>query len=515
MSKKPVVLMILDGWGYRSACADNAISRANPSNFYRLQSNYPHTLLKCSGQDVGLPGGLMGNSEVGHLNIGAGRIVYQEISRISKAIADKSFFENPQLLQAIDGARENGHAVHLMGLLSDGGVHSHLEHLFALLELCRDRQIKRVFIHGFLDGRDVNPKSAGEYLNTISMEMEKIGIGQFSTIGGRFYGMDRDKHWDRIEKAYSAMVLGTGEKAANVFAAIENNYEERIYDEFLEPTVIINQEGKPVGLVEDGDSIIFFNFRADRARQITRAFVDKDLDCLDSIKRPQVNFVCMTQYDYNIEVAVAFKPQNLENTLGKYLSDQGLKQLRIAETEKYAHVTFFFNGGVEEPNPGEDRILIPSPNVDTYNLKPEMSARELTERVIEEINRDYYDAIVINYANADMVGHTGVLEAAIQAVKTVDNMMIQVVEAVLGKGGAVLITADHGNCEMMVCPISGGPFTAHTSDLVPFILVDNQNKDKNLLHDCALQDIAPTMLSMLGLAVPAEMTGRSLLKSED
>ncbi|NLB52022.1 MAG: 2,3-bisphosphoglycerate-independent phosphoglycerate mutase [Syntrophomonadaceae bacterium] len=513
MPKKPVVLMILDGWGCRDACSDNAITRANPVHFKKLEANYPHTMLKCSGLDVGLPQGLMGNSEVGHLNIGAGRIVYQELTRISKAIEDRTFFDNPNLLEAIDVARDEGRSVHLMGLISDGGVHSHIKHLFALLDLCRERQMKQVFIHGFLDGRDVNPKSAADYATIVSQYMEKIGIGQFASIGGRFYGMDRDKHWDRIEKAYNSMVSGIGDKAANVFAAIENNYELRIFDEFIEPTVITGQDGKPLGLIEDGDSIIFFNFRADRARQISRAFTDINFDCFTAVKRPRVNFVCMTQYDLTIEAPVAFKPQNLENTLGEYISGLGLKQLRIAETEKYAHVTFFFNGGVEEPNPGEDRILIPSPNVETYNLKPEMSAPELTERVIQEIDRDYYEVIILNYANADMVGHTGILDAAIQAVKTVDHMMAQVVEAVLAKDGAVLITADHGNCEMMVCPTTGSPFTAHTSDLVPFILVDDENKDKTLRDDCALKDIAPTMLNLLGLPIPDEMTGRSIMIS--
>lgn len=513
MPKKPVLLMILDGWGCRDACSDNAITTADPVHFKKLESIYPHTMLKCSGLDVGLPQGLMGNSEVGHLNIGAGRIVYQELTRISKAIEDRTFFDNPNLLEAIDVARDEGRSVHLMGLISDGGVHSHIKHLFALLDLCRERQMKQVFIHGFLDGRDVNPKSAADYATTVSQYMEKIGIGQFASIGGRFYGMDRDKRWERIEKAYNSMVSGIGEKAANVFAAIENNYEQRIYDEFIEPTVITDQHGKPLGLIEDGDSIIFFNFRADRARQITRAFIDSSFDCFNAVKRPRVHFVCMTQYDLTIEAPVAFKPQNLENTLGEYISRLGLKQLRIAETEKYAHVTFFFNGGVEEPNPGEDRILIPSPNVETYNLKPEMSAPEVTERVIQEIDRDYYDVIIVNYANADMVGHTGILDAAIQAVKVVDNMMAQVVEAVLAKGGAVLITADHGNCEMMVCPVTGSPFTAHTSELVPFILVDDENKDKKLRHDCALKDIAPTMLNLLGLPVPDEMTGRSIIIS--
>ncbi len=513
MPDKTVVLMILDGWGHREACADNAISQANPVNFNRLQSHYPHTLLKCSGLDVGLPSGLMGNSEVGHMNIGSGRIVYQEITRISKAIAEGSFFNNPVLIQAIDAARDEGRSVHLMGLLSDGGVHSHLDHIFALLKLCRQRQADRVFIHGFLDGRDVNPKSAAEYIARINDQMEKEGIGKFATIGGRYYGMDRDKHWDRIQKAYEAIVEGKGEQAANAFAAIEQSYEERVYDEFVEPTVIVDGGGKPVGTVVDGDTVIFFNFRADRARQITRAFTEENFSGFAASRRPRVNFVCMTQYDINIDAPAAFKPQNFKNTLGEYLARQGLKQLRIAETEKYAHVTFFFNGGVEEPNPGEDRVLIPSPDVPTYNLKPEMSAPEVTARVIKEIQRDYYDLIVINYANTDMVGHTGVMEAAVQAVKAVDGLMNQVVTEVLARQGAVLITADHGNCEMMVCPISGDPFTAHTCEMVPFILVDDHYKDRKLRQECSLQDIAPTILDLLGQKKPGEMTGRSIIES--
>ena len=447
-----------------------------------------------------------------HLNIGAGRIVYQEITRISKSIADESFYANPVLLQAINSAREHGRAVHLMGLLSDGGVHSHLDHLLALLKLCRLQQAEQVFIHGFLDGRDVNPKSALEYIARINSHLEESGSGKFATIGGRFYGMDRDKRWDRVQKAYAAMVTGEGEKAPNAFAAIEQSYGGRIYDEFVEPTVIIDDKGNPLGLVEDGDTIIFFNFRADRARQITRAFTDEKFTGFASTRRPKVNFVCMTQYDANIEAPTAFEPQNLNNTLGEYLSAQGMKQLRIAETEKYAHVTFFFNGGVEEPNPGEDRVLIPSPDVPTYNLQPEMSAPAVTKRVIEEIQRDYYDVIVINYANADMVGHTGVMDAAVQAVKTVDEQMAQVVAAVLARQGTVLITADHGNCEMMVCPVSGDPFTAHTSEMVPFILVDDHCKNKELRSGCSLRDIAPTILELLQLKTPEEMTGRSIIK---
>lgn len=511
MPKQPLVLMILDGWGNRGACSDNAITLANPLNFYALKGKYPNTLLRCSGQDVGLPAGQMGNSEVGHLNIGSGRIVFQEITRISIAIEDASFFCNPELLKAIDYAKRQGGAVHLMGLLSDGGVHSHLEHLYALLQLCKKEGMTKVFVHGFLDGRDVAPQSADTYIRVLEEKMQEIGIGQIASLSGRFYGMDRDKHWDRIEKSYNAMVKGEGKKAPNAYAALQNSYENRVNDEFVEPVVIIDQQAEPVALVKDGDSMIFFNFRADRARLISRAFVDSELDAFARPEKPDIYYLCMTQYDINIAAPVAFAPQNLEQTLGEVLSQNGLQQLRIAETEKYAHVTFFFNGGVEEANPGEDRILIPSPAVATYNLKPEMSAPELTRRVLEELERDYYDVVIMNYANPDMVGHTGVLEAAVQAIKTVDKCLHQVVSKVLEKKGCVILTADHGNCEMMVCPETGVPFTAHTTNMVPFILVSEQYIACKLRDDALLCDIAPTMLNLLGIAIPEEMTGRSII----
>ncbi|MGR6837046.1 2,3-bisphosphoglycerate-independent phosphoglycerate mutase [Syntrophomonas erecta] len=512
MANKPIVLMILDGWGIREDAPDNAITRANPSNFLRYKETFPYTVLKCSGQDVGLPAGQMGNSEVGHLNMGSGRIVYQEITRITTAIEDGSFFDKHSFLEAIEYARQHNGAVHLMGLLSDGGVHSHLDHLYALLELCRQQHVEQVFIHGYLDGRDVNPKSASDYLKQIQKHMDEIGIGKIASLSGRFYGMDRDKRWDRVKRTYDAMVLGQGRKAPNVFAAIEKSYEERVTDEFVEPVVIIKDDGQPVATVSTGDSLIFFNFRADRARQITRAFVDEDFQGFERTVWPQVYYVCMTQYDAEIKAPVAFPPQNLSNTLGEVLAREGRQQLRIAETEKYAHVTFFFNGGVETPNPGEDRILIPSPKVETYNLKPTMSAMEVTERVMEEIDRDGYDVIIINYANPDMVGHTGVLDAAIEAVKTIDNCMGQVVERVLNKQGIVLITADHGNCEMMVSPETGGPYTAHTTDLVPFILVGEKYRNCKLRKGGSLRDIAPTLLDIMNINIPEEMNGKSLLK---
>lgn len=512
MANKPVLLMILDGWGCGVDCSGNAITQANPTNFYRLRDSYPYTELQCCGGEVGLPGGQMGNSEVGHLNIGAGRIVYQEITRISKAIADGSFCNNPVLLSALHKARDNNKAAHLMGLVSDGGVHSHMEHILALLDMCHKEQVKRVYMHAFLDGRDVGPKSALGYLRQLEHHMNAIGVGQFATVGGRFYAMDRDNRWERVEKAYLAMVLGKGNPAPNAAAALESSYQNRLTDEFVEPVVIIDQSGEPVAAVEDGDSLIMFNFRADRAREITRAFVDESFSHFKRpISPPKVNYVMMTNYDVTIDAPVAFGPQDLNQTLGEVLARHGLRQLRIAETEKYAHVTFFFNGGVEKPNPGEDRILIPSPSVKTYNMKPEMSAKEVTERVLEEIDRDIYDVIIINYANADMVGHTGIMEAAVRAVNTVDECLGRVIERVLAHDGVALVTADHGNCETMQCPITGGAFTAHTTNNVPFILVAPHLSKASLRQDGALCDIAPTILGLLGIEVPGEMTGRSLI----
>lgn len=510
MSKKPLVLMILDGWGTREACADNAVTLANPVNFNKLKDIYPYTTLECSGNSVGLPRGQMGNSEVGHLNMGAGRVVFQEVTRISQAIEEGSFFHNEELLKAISNARDHNGAVHLLGLLSDGGVHSELTHLYALLKLCKTNNCSAVYVHAFMDGRDVAPQSGRDYINSVENRMREIGIGRIASLGGRYYGMDRDNRWERIEKAYNAMVLGEGLQAANPQAAIENSYEARITDEFMEPTVIIDAQGQPIGTIQDGDSIIFYNFRADRARQISHAFVDRDLDEFKRRVLPSTYYVCMTQYDAHLQAPVAFPPQNLDNTLGQVLAAHDLKQLRIAETEKYAHVTFFFNGGVEEANPGEDRILIPSAKVATYNLKPEMSAVEVTERVIQEIDRDYYDVIIMNYANPDMVGHTGVLEAAVQAVATVDQCLQEVVGQVQRKKGTVLVTADHGNCEMMSDPDNDCPFTAHTTERVPFILVDDEYIGHQL-REGSLRDVAPTMLGLMGIDIPPEMTGKSLL----
>jgi len=510
MSKQPLLLMILDGWGCRRACADNAISAAHPFNFMALEDKYPNTCLICSGNEVGLPRGQMGNSEVGHLNIGAGRVVYQEITRISKAIENGSFFENPALLAGIDAAVARHGKVHLMGLLSDGGVHSEIHHLYALLELCRNKGMNEVFVHAFLDGRDVAPKSAPEYIEALENRMRELGIGRIATLGGRFYGMDRDNRWERIEKAYDALVLGEGISAANAQAAVTDSYEARVTDEFMVPTVIVDEQGRAMATIDDGDAVIFFNFRADRARQISHALVDSNMDKFQRRKHPRVSFVCMTQYDVELMAPVAFMPQNLDNTLGEVLANNGLKQLRIAETEKYAHLTFFFNGGVEEANPGEDRVLIPSPQVATYNLQPEMSARQITERTLAELDRDFYDVIIMNYANADMVGHTGVMDASVKAIKTLDECLAQVVQRVLAKGGIALITADHGNAEQMVCSETGSPFTAHTTSLVPFILVGERCQEASLREHGSLQDIAPTILSLLGIPIPQEMTGQPL-----
>ena len=505
--------MILDGWGQRENQQDNAICMAHPRNFYDLWDAYPHTLLECSGNAVGLPRGQMGNSEVGHLNIGAGRIVFQEITRITQAIEDRSFFANPAFLKAMDHARRHNGTVHLMGLISDGGVHSELTHLFALLELCKEQNVNSVFVHAFLDGRDVAPQSAMQYINLLENFMHQLGIGRIASIGGRFYGMDRDNRWERIEKAYQSIVLGEGPQAAKAQAAIERSYEARISDEFMEPVVIVDGQGQPIGRIRDGDSVIFFNFRADRARQISHSLLDKAMDKFERKIVPAIHYVCMTQYDAGLDAPVAFPPQNLDNTLGEVLSAAGLAQLRIAETEKYAHVTFFFNGGVEQANPGEDRILIPSPKVATYNLQPEMSAYEVTRRVLEEIDRDFYDVVIMNYANPDMVGHTGVLEAAVKAVTTIDDCLIQVVNKVREKKGKTIITADHGNCEMMTDAANGCPFTAHTTNQIPCILIDDRLKGREL-REGSLRDIAPTMLDLMGLPVPAEMTGSTLLKKE-
>ncbi|MTV50309.1 2,3-bisphosphoglycerate-independent phosphoglycerate mutase [Heliobacillus mobilis] len=510
----PVMLIVLDGWGLRDDMEGNALKLANLPNFHRLWETYPHTSIQASGEYVGLPKGQIGNSEVGHLNIGAGRVVYQELTRISKAVETGELEKNPVLAAAMDRLSGTGKALHLMGLLSDGGVHSHIDHLFALLDMAVAHGVDKIFVHAFLDGRDVPPANAKEYVEALDKKLAQIGVGQLATISGRYYAMDRDKRWERVKRAWDAIVYGEGEKAPLGSAAVETAYHARLTDEFVLPTVIIDEKGEPRGTVADGDSVIFFNFRADRARQLSHVFTDQNFDGFDrGPKLPQVHFVCMTQYDITLDAPVAFLPQNLENTFGEVVSRAGMRQLRIAETEKYAHVTFFFNGGVEEPNEGEDRVLVPSPKVATYNLQPEMSANEVTDRVVEKINSKEYPVIVLNLANPDMVGHTGILPAAIQAVETVDGCLGRIVPAVLDQDGVVIITADHGNVEQMIDPDDGGPQTAHTTNPVPVILVSDRHKDKQLRSGGALEDIAPTMIELLRLEKPLEMTGKSLIMS--
>ncbi|HBX24136.1 MAG TPA: 2,3-bisphosphoglycerate-independent phosphoglycerate mutase [Desulfotomaculum sp.] len=510
-TKQPLVLFILDGWGVNEQKEHNAIAGARIPNLSRLLERYPHTVLGTSGEDVGLPEGQMGNSEVGHLNMGAGRVVYQELTRISRSIRDRDFYDNPVLLEAVEKARENGGALHLMGLLSDGGVHSHINHLYALLELARDQGLDRVFVHAFLDGRDVPPANAKEYITALTERMAKMELGKIVTVMGRYYAMDRDKRWERVQEAYYAMVEGRGYQVNSASEAVEQAYDRGETDEFVKPSVIVDDGGQPVGQVKNGDAIIFFNFRPDRAREITRAFVDEDFDGFERpAERPRVHFTCMTRYDKTIEAPVAFRPQVLVNTLGEVLSYRNLRQLRLAETEKYAHVTFFFNGGVEKPNRGEDRVLIPSPHVATYDLQPEMSACGVTDALITKLKDDVYDVMIVNYANPDMVGHTGVIKAAIKAVEEVDSCLGRAIEAVRQAGGIAIITADHGNVEMMR-DNTGGPHTAHTTNRVPFILVSDKHQGVTL-RPGSLEDVAPTMLHLLGVEQPPEMTGRSLLE---
>ena len=505
MAKKPVMLMILDGFGIAPMSDGNAVETAKKPNFDRLIKNYPSTQLQASGMFVGLPEGQMGNSEVGHLNIGAGRIIYQELTRITKEIQDGGFFTNEALMAAINNAKENNSALHLMGLLSDGGVHSHIEHLKGLLDLAKKSGVKEVYLHGFMDGRDVAPSSGKDFVVEIERYMNEIGVGKIATLSGRYYAMDRDNRWERVELAYNAMVLGKGETASSAVEAVEKSYHDNKTDEFVLPVVVDEN-----GMIKNGDSVIFFNFRPDRAREITRAINDKEFA---GFNRETLNltFVTMTQYDKTLEgVLVAYRPQTIENTLGEYVSNKGLNQLRIAETEKYAHVTFFFNGGVEKEYAGEDRALVSSPKVATYDLKPEMSAYEVTEELIKRIDEDKYDMIILNYANPDMVGHTGVMEAAVKAIETVDECLGKVADKILEKDGTLFITADHGNAEIMVDFSTGNPFTAHTTDPVPFVWVSNRTEGREL-KEGKLADIAPTMLNEMGLEKPEEMTGECLI----
>ena len=502
MNKTPTTLIIMDGFGLRHETEGNAVAAAATPRLEQFFQEFAHTELSASGLDVGLPAGQMGNSEVGHTNIGAGRVVFQDLPRISKAIDDGSFFENPAYVRAMDACREHDSSLHLMGLLSDGGVHSHLEHLFALMKMARDRGLEKVYIHAFLDGRDVSPTSGADFVARTVEKCRELGVGKIATVMGRFYAMDRDKRWDRVEAAYDAMVYGEGAAINPVpVAAVKNAYANGVTDEFVEPVIC-----DPDGTISDHDSVIFFNFRPDRAREITRAFVDPDFSGFTRQYFP-VTFVCTTEYDATMpNVEVAYPRLSVRNGLGEYLSSMGLTQLRIAETEKYAHVTFFFNGGVETQFPGEDRVLVPSPKVATYNLQPEMSADEVADKCVERIESGAYDVIILNFANCDMVGHTGVFDAAVRAVETVDTCVGRVVDATMKMGGIAMITADHGNAEVMTQP-DGSPMTAHTTNPVPFILCGAGTE----LRKGRLADIAPTILDVMGLAVPEEMDGQTLI----
>ncbi|MBQ0067617.1 MAG: 2,3-bisphosphoglycerate-independent phosphoglycerate mutase [Phascolarctobacterium sp.] len=487
---KPLVLMILDGWGIAPPSSSNAVTTAATPNLDRYFKEYSHCVLSASGEAVGLPAGQMGNSEVGHLNIGAGRIVYQDLARITKSIENRSFFENNVLKECMQKAK--GHALHLLGLVSDGGVHSHIEHLKALVKMAQREGLEEVYVHAFLDGRDVPPKSAMQYIKGLENGFIANGFGKIATVCGRYYGMDRDKNWNRTEKAYNAMVKGDAPEFISAAVGIKSAYGQNVTDEFVEPFKIMGVDGK----IQPDDGVIFFNFRPDRARQITQKLLET-----------QKNFVCMTEYQADFKVPVAFPKEKLKDTLGEVLAAEGLNQLRIAETEKYAHVTFFFNGGREEPNQNEERILIPSPKVATYDLQPEMSAVQVTDTLLEELAKDKYEVIIVNFANPDMVGHTGNMDAAVKAVETVDTCVGRIVDAVMAKKGCVCITADHGNAEQMVGK-QGVTYTAHTSNPVPFILV---HRIKYKLHDGILADIAPTMLVLLGIVKPISMTGIGLI----
>ncbi len=506
--KKPVALIIMDGFGHTTKKEGSAIDKAKIPNIRNIIDKYPNTLINASGLDVGLPNGQMGNSEVGHTNIGAGRIVYQDLTRITKSIEDGEFFTNEVLNQAMENGKKN--ALHIMGLLSDGGVHSHIDHLKALIKMAKEQGLEKVYVHAFTDGRDTDPQSAIHYVREVREYMEEIQCGEFATISGRYYAMDRDKRWERIEKAYNAMVLGEGEKSTCPSEAVEHSYKQGINDEFILPTVITKND-EPVAKICDGDSVVFFNFRPDRAREITRAIVSDEFSGFE--KSPiECFFVCLTEYDVTIpNVHIAFKPASLTNTIGEYLSKNGKTQLRAAETEKYAHVTFFFNGGVEEENKGEDRLLIPSPKVATYDLQPEMSANELVQSVMAKIDEDKYDFIVVNFANPDMVGHTGIVEATVKAVEVVDDCVGQLVDKLLSVGGSAIITADHGNAEVMMDEETKKVITAHSTNPVPLMLVGKDYEQAKLKSGGRLSDIAPTLLDMMDLEKPQEMTGYTLI----
>ncbi len=513
MAKKPVMLMVLDGWGINDNLNEvNAIREVHPKNFERLSNEYSNTRINAAGEYVGLPDGQMGNSEVGHLNLGAGRVIYQPLVKISKEIRTGEILENPVLKETMEKAKENGKAVHFTGLLSDGGVHSHIDHLIGLVDMAKKIGVPKVFIHAITDGRDTAPKSALGFLEKLENALTEIGLGKVATVSGRYTAMDRDSNWDRTEKAFRAIAFGEGDKQLSAKKAIEISYEEDVVDEFIKPTVISDAAGNAIGKINEGDAFIFFNFRPDRARQLARVFLDPEFDGFARGQYPKVDFVCMRQYDSKLKAKIAYVDDDVNKTFGEVVSKAGLTQLRTAETEKYAHVTFFFNGGVEAQFEGEDRILVPSPKVATYDLQPEMSAYELTDKVLEALNKDLYDVVIMNYANPDMVGHTGVVEAAKKAVAVVDECLGKIADKILEKNGSLLVTADHGNVDLMVDPVTGVPFTQHTTNQVPLLLVSNEYKGVELKENGKLADLAPTMLDILGIEKPVEMDGESLIK---
>ena len=508
MTKAPVAIIILDGLGWRHEVMGNAVAQAKKPYFDHLLEKYPHSTLKASGLDVGLPEGQMGNSEVGHTNIGAGRIVYQSLTRIDKAIQDGEFQTNPVLSDAMDSTIKQQSNLHLFGLLSDGGVHSHINHLISLIKTAKEKGVPNIYVHAFLDGRDVSPNSGINYVKQLEEAIKEIGAGEIATISGRFYAMDRDKRWERVEKAYNAIAHGEGEKATSALEAVQTSYDNEKFDEFVMPTVI-EKDGKPVATLQDNDSIIFFNFRPDRAIQLSNAITDDEWEFFDRGQRAKnLKLVTMTMYNPSIKAEIAFPPVALKNVIGEVLSDKGLSQLRIAETEKYPHVTFFMNGGRNEEFPGENRILIPSPKVETYDLKPEMSAYEVTDALVADIEADKHDAIILNFANPDMVGHSGMLEPTIRAIEAVDENLGRVIDAITAKGGYAIIFADHGNADTMTTP-EGKPHTAHTTVPVPVIVT---KEGATLREGGRLADIAPTMLDLLNIEKPVEMTGESLIQ---
>ncbi|UOQ48236.1 2,3-bisphosphoglycerate-independent phosphoglycerate mutase [Gracilibacillus caseinilyticus] len=507
---KLAALIILDGYAIRDEEKGNAVKKANTPNFDRYWNQYAHNQLTACGEAVGLPKGQMGNSEVGHLNIGAGRIVYQSLTRVNLSIKDGDFFENQVLLDAVDHAKKHDKALHVFGLLSDGGVHSHIKHLYAVLKLAADKGVQKVYVHAFLDGRDVDQKSAKKYIKDAQEKMDEYGVGEFATLSGRYYSMDRDKRWDRVKKSYDAMVYGEGPKYMDPLEVVEDSYKNEIYDEFVIPSVITDENGKPKATIQDDDSVIFYNFRPDRAIQISRTFANEDFRDFDrGDKAPKnIHFVCLTNFSETVDGYVAYKPVNLDNTVGEVLSQNNLNQLRIAETEKYPHVTFFMSGGREKEFPGEKRILIDSPKVATYDLKPEMSAYEVTDALLEELDKDEQNAIILNFANPDMVGHSGMLEPTVKAIETVDECLGKIVDKIVEKGGQAIITADHGNSDEVITP-EGDPMTAHTTNPVPVIVTKD---DIELRDGGILADLAPTLLDLLQVDKPKEMTGDSLIK---